>query len=68
MAAEFVRPGRPTHRCDLPPVRGLWWAKVRCSACGSHWVAYGDQWLPEGPCGMVARWCSAVARRVRGAR
>lgn len=68
MAVEFVRPGRPEHRCGLPPVRGLWWAKVRCLDCGSHWVAYGDRWLPEGPLGAAARLAVAAARRVRGAR
>lgn len=56
MSVEPVRPGRREHRCNLPPTQGLWWAKVRCLECGSHWVSYGeDGWFPEGPFGALGR-------------
>lgn len=65
MSVEFVREGRRDHRCGLPPVRDLWWAKVRCIGCGSYWVSYGDEWLPEGLVGAADRWLRALWRIVR---
>lgn len=64
MSVERIRPGRRAHRCDLPPTGGLWWEKVRCLECGSHWVSYGDDgWFPEGPVGVLARGLRALRGR-----
>lgn len=64
MSTTLMRPGRREHRCDLPPARDLWWAKARCNDCGSYWVSYGDEWLPEGPLSAAGRMLSALWRVV----
>lgn len=66
MTVERVKVGRPLHRCVLPPVRDLWWAKVRCVECGAHWVSYGDAWFAEGLIGATWRMLRALWNRMGG--